>query len=74
MKNKYDAVFRSYAGEFVALQTLFELLARNEMPDFLVVMDAINEIVAFNAKDDSLVVDDVVDNLKMSLNKCRFCA
>lgn len=73
MQSQCDAVFKTYASEFVALNRCFEFFGRGSIPDFLTVMAAINELVAFNAKDDSFKVDDCIDNLKRSFNKCRFC-
>ena len=53
---------------------LFEMLGRNEHPDFLTIMKAMSEYVAFYTKCDNNGDGSWLINFNMSQKKCPFCS
>lgn len=69
-----DATLNTLICRMPETHRLFEMLGRNEHPDFLTIMRAMSEFVAFYTDCDINDEPDWLINFNMSQKKCPFCS
>lgn len=72
--NSDEAYLNTLKSHMPKLDELFGLLADGYTPNFEDILNAMSEMVAFYTDYDQTEADELLEELKMSQNKCRFCA